>query len=297
MRRFVLLIVLGMVLQAGMASAVIDFNPLEKSYRPGEYVNLGGIYTNNYTESKNLEIEQVLLHKDLDPMPGMSKESLGPGRIAIIKGIGFTVQGTTDSGVYTYKVTMYEKGVSIESAQMSFEIIGSHERFEDIRLRVCNSPECRTLKSVFVIEGTAYIRVFDLEGAMLRGYVEDDFGFRKDLRFGAGMAAFKLDKTGQFMVRVLAEKEGYENYEMETNFFVIEGDYVLTEFFPIINWVYQIIFAIIVVTALITVVFSLLRGKENRDRFREWLRWRRWRKKERLGVSLGDGKDLKGARG
>jgi len=285
MRKIILLlIVLGLLLQAGMASATIDFNPLEKSYRPGDYVNLGGIFTNNYTEGKAVRIEQVLLHEGLDSMPGVSDESVKPGRIALIGGLGFTVQGTTDSGIYTYMVTVYEEEVPIESARMSFEIIGGQKQFENIRVRVCSSQECRTFKSVFAMEAPAYIRVFDSEGATLTGYVEDDFGFRKDFNFKAGTAEFKLDKTGHFRVIVLAGREGYETYEMETGFYVIEGNYVLTEFFPMVKWIYQILFIIIVLSVLVTVILSLLKGKKNRDRLKEWLKLRRWRKKEDRGL-------------
>jgi hypothetical protein len=285
MRKDILfLIVLGMLLQAGAVSATTDLNPLEKSYRPGDYVNLGGIFTNNYTESRSVEIEQVLLHEGLDSMPGFSDESVKPGRIALIRGLGFTVQGTTDSGIYTYMATVYEDGVPIESASVSFEITGARKRFEDARVRVCGSQECRTFKSIFAMEAPAYIRVFDSEGATLRGYIEDDFGFRKDLNFKAGTAEFKLDKTGHFRVVALAEREGYETYEMETGFYVIEGNYVLTDFFPMVKWIYQILFIVIILSVFVTIIISLLKGKKNRDKLREWLRQRSWREKEDRGL-------------
>ena len=148
MRRMVLVLVLGMLVQAGLASAAIDLNPLEETYGPGGYVNLGGIFSNNYTESKGVKIEQVIIHEGLDAMPGFSDESLGPGRIAVIRGLGFTVQGTKDSGEYSYLIKVYEGEALLETASASFEIAGTSQEFRDMGLRFCANPECSMIKSV-----------------------------------------------------------------------------------------------------------------------------------------------------
>ncbi len=288
MRGLVLLAVLGLLLQAGLASAAIDFNPIEKSYRPGDYVKLGGIYRNNHTESRSVKIEQVLLHKELDPMPGISEGFLGPGRISVIKGLGFTVQNITDSGIYTYSVTVYEGETPVESASISFEIVESQRRFEGLRVRVCDSPDCKWFKSIFAVETPAYIRVFNSGDAKLTGHVEDDLGFRRDLDFMGGIAEFKLERTGHFRVWVIAEAGGYRGYDMEMDFYVIEGNFVLTDFFPMFNWLYNLMFVVIALTIIITVILSVVRGKK-KDRLEEWLRWRRWRRDE-IGYILGSGK-------
>lgn len=293
MRKFVLLLVLGLLLQPGIASAFIELNPIQKAYSPGEYVNLGGIFTNTYTESKSVKIEQFLLHHNLAPMPGIIRETLAPDRIAVLRGIGFTVQDITKPGVYTYVINVYENETLLDSARMSFEIINSLKQFEDIKLRTCTSPDCKRLKSIFLRKETAYVRVLNSEEATLTGQVEDDFGFQKDLSFRNGVAEFKLDKLGHFRVRVLAEKHVYESREMGAEFYVIESNIMLTNLFPVFDWIYYFVI-IMIFGAMVVMLISMLSTKKKRNRFGEWLKWRKWKKKrEKLGYLLKPGKDLK----
>lgn len=267
MKRLVALMVMfGVLLQAGIASALLELNVLEESYGPGDYVDLGMLLKNDYGENKTLEIEEVIYHERFAPSPAITEEFMEAGEAAALSNIGFTVQNTSYSGEYVYSVTLYENSTTLESANASFRIEGTLEEFEELEVKTCIDYLCELPSAALKLFNTAYIKAFETEGSELTGTLTFPDYSSAQLIFTNDATSIIPTQTGTYSARITASKEGYQDQTIELEFYVVEKDVVAGNLFAagalpeIPLWVW-----LIIAGAAILIVLAVIVKKHGRD--------------------------------
>ncbi len=193
------------------------------TYGPGDQVNLSFSITNEYDDKTNFSVESYLAYPWLPTSPSVRLLELGAGESITISE-PFTVQETSESGDYTFYVTLFFNGTETEQENVTFVVSGTLDTFDRIYARTCSDLECDKVRTVFLLGEKAYLEVFNSEDAELAGDVIYPDGGTSGLSFTGGFAMIDIEPAGDYLVNLTASREGYMTESWMRRFTVIPED-------------------------------------------------------------------------
>jgi len=212
---FVVFILLTLPIKALQVAPLAELND---TFYPGDFVDLGIVLINNESRQINLTVEQYILYPELAPMPMYEEITIPPHNDTMITDMSFDVYNESTSGRYVHFVRIYEVDEIIaEKIRMFFVESGAQDKLSGIMVTVCADSECDDMRPVFVLGETAYIMAEADQNPDISGYVEFPDGNFASLQFADDIATFKAGSAGDYAIRLMLVRDGFDVEEIERN--------------------------------------------------------------------------------
>ena len=135
------LVLFSFALLFGGASAGLQVGPDGGVFGPGEVVPLEIFVFNEHDELKEFLFSEYISSDNYTENASLESIILPVGNWQIVER-EFTVSETMPSGIYEYHVSLYLDNTVVDADSASFEIAGTLERFEGMRLVSCRETSC-----------------------------------------------------------------------------------------------------------------------------------------------------------
>jgi len=210
-------IFLIILIQDVRALKFIETNELMSNYTIGEFVNLQSKITNTLSSGETLIAEETLIYPEYAEIPEMPfYYPVKSGETITSNNLAFTVLETSNAGKYSYCTSVYNRTALVEKVCKNFSITGTLKVFDKILF------EFVLYRSTFLLnESPIIVQASDSEDAVISGILISPDKKETKIDFAGEYAAINFDKTGEYKLKIKAEKQGYKTYEEEKDFTVI----------------------------------------------------------------------------
>jgi hypothetical protein len=225
-----------LVLSMSLAYAELEVNAFSESeiYIPGNLVQSYIFVKNNFSEAKNLTLYETLFTPYSPPeypfMTETEEINIEAGDFTFVNFPEFNVSKTMIPGIYFLNVIILDLNGSkiYDDDFYLFEIANTSLVFEDINFQACIDADCESSLSVFFNNSQIYVVADNREGYLnnvtFTGNLTLPDNSTTILNFinnAALISSSLTEQLGKYQARIVASKEGYEDYINTLEFKVV----------------------------------------------------------------------------
>jgi hypothetical protein len=181
------------------------------------------------------------------------------------------IMETTPSRNFVVQLIINENGFLIEK-NVSFQVTGTKKTIDAI-IRTCSDPECFREKSVFIKGETIYIKVLSsIENLIIGSSLTTPKKNQVKLNFIGYNSNYQTDENGNYVIKIVLNKNGYENFTKDIGIGVIEKNAEIknvsltpfkNDFKSTVNYNFiLIIFGVIILFLIIGLIIIFIKRKK-----------------------------------